>query len=465
MRVDLLAEPDLEFGCGTHLDIRHGIKEYGPVGCDRPTAKRRISIAIIGTAFTVDQMYKWLQRTSAGVKAKDSKRERFFSEFPGFGLETCFQCEWVSEPRLSRIINGVALSQLLSKSRADSIVDAADLFYQECCFIDKTAPVDVIICVPPMDLLAHLDQMQDEDQPSALLDFHDLLKAKSLQLKAPLQFVRPHTYSDSNNKDLTRQTQDEATRAWNFYTALYYKAGGTPWRLLRKTSDLESCFVGIGFFHNLEKTKVQTSLAQVFNERGDGMVLLGGEAEKSKDDRQPHLLKKDMQQLMENALDMYKLEHSHLPARLVVHKTSEFTLDETEACILAMRKFGIMHCDILSIHPSAVRLVRHGSFPPLRGTYLQLDDKSIVLYTKGSVQFFEMYPGPYVPRAIEIKLAFREQPPDLIAQEVLALTKMNWNNTQFDSAYPITIRAARQVGTILKYVTQDNVQQRYAYYM
>ena len=34
----------------------------------------------------------------------------------------------------------------------------------------------------------------------------------------------------------------------------------------------------------------------------------------------------------------------------------------------------------------------------------------------------------------------------------LALTKMNWNGTQFDGALPITLKAARQVGDILKYV-------------
>lgn len=39
-----------------------------------------------------------------------------------------------------------------------------------------------------------------------------------------------------------------------------------------------------------------------------------------------------------------------------------------------------------------------------------------------------------------------------IAWGVLALTKMNWNSTQFDGALPITIRAARQVGKVLKHV-------------
>jgi hypothetical protein len=43
---------------------------------------------------------------------------------------------------------------------------------------------------------------------------------------------------------------------------------------------------------------------------------------------------------------------------------------------------------------------------------------------------------------------------------------MNWNNTQFDGHDPITVRAARQVGKILKYVGPDEpVEPRYAHYM
>ena len=51
-------------------------------------------------------------------------------------------------------------------------------------------------------------------------------------------------------------------------------------------------------------------------------------------------------------------------------------------------------------------------------------------------------------------------------RETLALTKMNWNGTQFDGALPITLKAARQVGEILKYVPADVIPDpRYRFYM
>lgn len=58
------------------------------------------------------------------------------------------------------------------------------------------------------------------------------------------------------------------------------------------------------------------------------------------------------------------------------------------------------------------------------------------------------------------------QPLQHIAYETLALTKMNWNNTQFDNGMPITIAAARQVGQVLKYLGDgQEIAPRYSFYM
>lgn len=48
----------------------------------------------------------------------------------------------------------------------------------------------------------------------------------------------------------------------------------------------------------------------------------------------------------------------------------------------------------------------------------------------------------------------------------ICLTKLNWNNTQFDGGEPITMRVAHQVGKVLKYVPDGGiVQPRYSFYM
>lgn len=85
---------------------------------------------------------------------------------------------------------------------------------------------------------------------------------------------------------------------------------------------------------------------------------------------------------------------------------------------------------------------------------------------RGSVDFFQTYPGMYIPYPLEFRIEKAEQTPQFLASEIMGLTKMNWNKTQFDSTSPITIEGSRSVGTILKYVPENEpIQTRYSYYM
>ena len=112
------------------------------------------------------------------------------------------------------------------------------------------------------------------------------------------------------------------------------------------------------------------------------------------------------------------------------------------------------------------KLFRAGTYPPWRGTLLSLDEQSQVLYTRGSVEFFAAYPGMYVPVPLWLRCQRVEQTPAALAAEILALTKLNWNSSQFDNMEPITLRAAKQVGDILKHVPPGgHLEPRYSYYM
>ena len=149
-----------------------------------------------------------------------------------------------------------------------------------------------------------------------------------MRLRTPIQLVLPGTYARAGRArtrfERERQLQDEATRAWNFHTALYYKAGGTPWRLVRDPAALTTCYVGVSFYRSRDKATVSTSIAQVFNERGEGIIVRGAPAAISKEDRQTHLSEADARQLLVDALGRYRLEHKTLPARVALYKTSPY---------------------------------------------------------------------------------------------------------------------------------------------
>jgi hypothetical protein len=235
-------------------------------------------------------------------------------------------------------------------------------------------------------------------------NFHDLLKARVLQVRQPIQIIRRSTWDETVPAPMGRSRQDGASRAWNLHVALYYKAGGAPWRLPHNSAGLTTCYVGVAFYRNDDDTTLDTSVAQVFNERGDGVIVRGGPARVSRDDLQPHLSEHDARELLVHALASYHREHRTLPARFVLHKTSSFTPGEISGFQAAADERSLDSLELSWITSSdGARLFRPGAAPPLRGTLLTLRDQELILYTKGSIEFYSTYSGMYVPQPVGIR--------------------------------------------------------------
>jgi hypothetical protein len=71
--------------------------------------------------------------------------------------------------------------------------------------------------------------------------------------------------------------------------------------------------MGVSFFEGLDGSSLQTSSAQLFDERGEGLILKGGPGLKDKSDRQPFLSAVDAFNLTRTALQSYKKEHGNYP--------------------------------------------------------------------------------------------------------------------------------------------------------
>lgn len=470
-----LGEPELEFGNGyRHIDIRFGLMNYGPLDVNSELAPKRIRVGLVGLPQNVEGLRDWLLRCREELPGKASRLANLFPKFPGFRDDVAFRSSLVLESRLERHIREKDIKELQGRSSNSMISTAVDIFCEEFSYLLENRSVDVFLCAVPSEIEDLMDpEARSEDSSERPLDFHDMLKAKAMSLGIPVQLVLAGTYNPSARKrqkiksERLRQLQDEATRAWNLHTALYYKAKGLPWRLTRDPAQLTSCYIGISFYRSLDLEKLMTSMAQVFDERGDGIVIRGGPVKLSKDDRIPHLSSEDAFFLLSEALGRYRDVHRTLPARIVVHKTSEFDAAELAGFLDVAKQRDIGAVDFLSFSAGgAPRLFRVGPYPPLRGTMLSLDARSHVLYTRGSVDFYSTYPGMYVPNPLLFRCDHVEQTPKFLAKEVLALSKMNWNDTKFDGSAPITITAAKRVGSILKYVEEgERIAPRYSYYM
>lgn len=468
MKAELLDEPELQFGQGRHVDPRFGLLEFGPADDEAAAAPRTINVGVVGSNDTIDGIVSWLTRCRKPIAGRtDARQPNLYPTFPGFAHGVGFDSELVFDQRHQRTIAPRALKELRTiKKRSERVEAVADVFVEEIRSITERALPQVVLVAPSVDVL----QIVSDDGAHGQTQLHDVVKARALAHPVPLQYVRPSTYDESKvrqqNKVTSRpsQLQDEATRAWNFHTALYYKAGGYPWALVREPNDLQTCFIGIAFYWERDDI-LATSLAQVFNERGEGVIVRGGPAKVSRVDKQPYLPADDAEALLCEALAQYRREHRHLPARVVVHKTSRFTDGEVAGFESAADGSSVDTLELVAVGHTTTRFSTPRSAPPFRGTHIVLDDNSQLLYTTGSIPFYETYPGPYVPQPLGVTL----RSPDASrrhALELLALTKLNWNHSRLDGHDPITTLAARSIGTILRHVPADGqVGNRYAFYM
>jgi antitoxin (DNA-binding transcriptional repressor) of toxin-antitoxin stability system len=491
MKLDFIDEPELEFGgLRRHVDIREGLRLFGPLD-KSDGAPRRIRAGIVGTQLTIDNLRQWFERCREGIAAKASKQPNLFPAFPGFGDDSPFRTDFNFDAALCRVLPPRELRALAQKSHYRALVDGVELVAGEVRAITEHGRPDVVLVALPPELVG-LDEDEEED-PDAKgpdsdanarrspeedelafgtdLDLRNMLKAEVMKFGQPIQIALPSTYDSaakvkSGGTDGKGRLQDEATRAWNIHTALYYKANYRPWRITRNSSDLKTCFVGVSFYRSLDKANLMTSMAQVYDERGEGVIVRGKPVQLFKDDPTPHLSSEDAFALIVHALKEYRREHKHAPARLVLHKSSNYNTAELEGFNRAIEDQELDAADFLVVSRASAKLFREDRYPPLRGTLLSLDDRNHLLYTRGSVPYYATYPGMYVPRPLKFQIAQGNESPRKLAEEMLALTKLNWNNTQFDGGMPITMRVARDVGRVLKYVGAGGVvQPKYSFYM
>lgn len=294
------------------------------------------------------------------------------------------------------------------------------------------------------------------------------LKAEAMQFGIPTQLVWPRALRlTQTNASPGERAQDAATRAWNFTTALYHKAGGSPWRLAEAEPGV--CYVGVSFYRELadDNPRMRTSLAQAFTAAGDGYVLRGSpfDWDAGRYNRSPHLDQAASAALMRAVLDLYKKQNrGSLPTRLVVHKTSRFWDEELagfeDACEYVPRK------DFVALGDRGIQFYRTGEYPPLRGTYMKFSDENLLLYTSGYIPYLRTYPGPRVPRPLEILEHYGDTPWDALLQEILALTKMNWNSADFAIGMPVTVAFSRSVGQVLAELPENlPLRPEYRFYM
>lgn len=98
------------------------------------------------------------------------------------------------------------------------------------------------------------------------------------------------------------------------------------------------------------------------------------------------------------------------------------------------------------------KLFRDGDYPVLRGTALLLGERDANLWTNGYLPQLDTYIGPETPNPLFITaLKSRYDMPPLITilEDIMGLTKINYNSCNFNDGLPVTVRFANMVGDVL----------------
>lgn len=489
MELTQLPLPSIELGSpGTFRDPKTGLMKAGPFDLRfGATRKKEMRVGLVGNTDMVKKAQQWLDRCRAAIPShiKDSTQ---YLDFPGFDkafhTSLMFDSQWQTE------INNDILEALLKKDpkpRFEMVLDMYTDSVRRLADTTNNRP-DIVFCCLPDSVVQTcwsisksltsrqrrlIKMRQAERERGQLSLFHDIeetetdllnrdfrraLKARTMEFGMPIQIGTNNLFQDQDTN------QDPATRAWNMGVALYYKAGGMPWRF--KSAGPETCFVGIGFHHLRTPSKhlVYSSLAQAFSSRGEGFALRGEAIPwDAHPGRNVHLTTEQAAKLADQVLQEYRDGIGGNPQRIVLHKTSRFDDAEQEGFRHGFRDIPIV--ELINIMPTQFRLLTYGAYPPRRGTLCTVNKTTTYLFTTGYMPEWRTYPGPHIPAPVKL-VSDDDVDMHQVASDILGLARMNWNTASMSSAHPVTLLFSRRVGGIMAEVGPDREPHpSFRYYM
>lgn len=487
-----LCEPNLQFGLRQiTAHPKDGLFLYGPH--NKPRKSKEVRIGVVGTLDGIAHFRKWATRIKRRVDVpppkKSEKKDRLhLANFPGIEealsitfneneIATCV-LDYKSINNASLILNHHEAVSKVAKLYVDRILKhvaneegavdvwaliVPEIVYERCTPRAKRTGLPRIkgefgrrqrtrSDLPLLDaLIDHSLEDVFEDAP----DFHRHIKASCLNI-SPTQILRETTLAPDAFKNSagyeTRQTQDPATIAWNISTGLYYKTQPEPpWKLFNVRPGV--CYVGLVYKNLPNDSKGHACCAaQMFLSEGDGVVFRGANGPWKVGEDDFHLTPEAARALLAKVLDTYLEKHKVPPKELFIHGQTYFRNDEWQAFESAAPADTNVVGVRIKRTSGETKLFRDGDYPVLRGTALILDDRNANLWTTGYVPQLDTYIGPETPNPLFITVLKSKLAMPAIKQvleDIMGLTKINYNSCNFNDGLPVTVRFANMVGEVL----------------
>lgn len=442
----LLPEPRLRFHPTDEQQVAVnplvGLRDHGPF-TDRAFRDVRLRIALLApTQQDLDALRKQLNEL---VRAHEPRERRaYLPAWPGF--EAVFRTKLSPADASAQIPLPPTLDADLRRSSDPKAHLAEALISGLRKLVLVRDRFDVVVFYLPPRYRQYFEDREAD------FDLHDQVKAVAAELGMTTQIVTRDALA----------YRCRASVAWRLGTALYAKAGGVPWKLdtTHPAMDSDTAYIGLSYaLRTAEdgRTVFVTCCSQVFDSDGGGMEFVAYDAGQG-EPRNPYLSREDMRLVMSRSLALYQDRHAgRTPRRLVVHKRTPFQPQEVTGCIDAWGASTDLECiSITSPSWRGVSLDRPKSgntatpgYAMARGATLQLDDRSALLWVGGNAPLATLngrdnylQGGKGTPRPLLLTRDAGAGPLTEVAFQILALSKMDWNNDALYDGMPCTIQYA-----------------------
>ena len=308
-------------------------------------------------------------------------------------------------------------------------------------------------------------------------DLHDYLKAYCAEKKVTSQLIREKTI-----KDTTLQCQIN----WWLSLSYFVKSFRTPWVI--DNTDKTTAFAGIGYSvesKKEDKGHIILGCSHIYSSNGEGLKYklskVNDKIEWIK--KKPHLSYDDAYEFGKNVVNLFYESMNEIPKRVVIHKRTFYTEDEKQGILDSLLdNEKIENVDLIEINfEDKIRYVsskiskgktKIDGYSVSRGTCIQLNDKEALLYAHGVIPSvknpkYNFYPGGrYIPKPLKIIKHYGNGSLEQIANEILGLTKMNWNSLNMYSQMPATIDSSNKIARIGKLIqNRDKIEYDYRYFI
>ena len=406
---------------------------------------KEISLGVICPTIYNASFQKFIKQQHQQISVQTNKDYLF--NFPGFrdiyGLE-------LSIPSTDSHLWQNSDFELNQPSIKQGSLALAQLITERIDKIHTTDQPNIILIFIP----SKWDEFCGYSEENERFDLHDFVKAFSAQRGIATQLIREKTITDQN---LSCQIH------WWLSLSFYSKSLRTPWVLNK--FDSETAFAGIGYSvdHTKKDGNVLLGCSHIYNSQGEGLKY-----KLSKVDNpliiqdNPHLSREDALRFANSIRQLFWEAMGKMPRRVVIHKRTFFTKEEKQGLIDGLG--DIEQIDLIEInYEKDIRYVasklKNGTpsidgFPVNRGTCVQLDASTFLLWTHGSVshahkEHYKYYKGGRrIPAPLRIKKHYGVSDIGTIANEILGLTKMHWNTFDMYTQLPATIHSSNEIARI-----------------